>query len=363
MKKLLTICVASLLVAIQAKAQLNFLFIPEVAGRSVDGLGSFRIQNLSGAPSFGSVEIIVTETTTRQRILNITTPEFSVATGSSQFPLTAFKGSKFVFANNAFASVLSQTRNFPPGNYSYCFQFKTQHNSVESEDCFDAEILPLVPISLISPADKDRICQKRPVLSWQPPLPFHPSMKFRLLLTEKTNGSSVESLLMNAPLLLLDNISGTTINYPSNRPELQEGKTYCWQVIAMQQGMLISKSEIWEFTVECKEPAKSKPFDSYRELKSMVNSNYYIANRIFKFSLYNAYNIKKLNYTVLDMADGSKPMKDLPEVPLIIGLNKIDIDLTEAGLEPGKQYLLKVYPHNETAVIIRFVYEDKDETE
>lgn len=361
MKKILIISFALLGCMLNVFSQVNFLFVPEVAGRSIDGLGNLKLQNLSGAPKRGTIVISVTETTTRQKILSIETPEINLSAGNNSLPITVYKGSRFNFATNNYAAILSQTRSFPPGNYNYCFQFISIDKNDEYENCFDAEILPLVPITLISPADKDQICQKRPVLTWQPPLPFHPSMRFRLLLTEKVNGSSVESLMMNTPLLLLDNISGTTINYPASRPELKEGKTYCWQVIAYQQGVVVSRSEIWEFTVQCNEPAKSLPNDSYRELRSLEKANYYIANRVLKFSMNNAYNVEKLNYTLLDISNGMKPVKDLPNVKLINGLNKIDINLTELGLEAGQHYYLKVYPHNEIPVTVRFVYEDKDE--
>ena len=361
MKKILIIHFVLLGCLCSAFSQVNFLFIPEVAGRSIDGLGNLKLQNLTGTAKRGFVVITVSETTTRQKILSIETPEINLSAGNNSLPVTVYKGSRFNFATNNYAAIVNQTRSFPPGYYNYCFQFISADKNEEYENCYDAEILPLVPITLISPADRDQICQKRPVLTWQPPLPFHPSMRFRLLLTEKVNGSSVESLMMNTPLLLLDNISGTTINYPASRPELKEGKTYCWQVIAFQQGVLVSRSEIWEFTVQCNEPAKSLPNDSYRELRSLEKANYYIANRVLKFSMQNAYNIEKLNYTILDVSNGMKPVKHIPVVKLVIGLNKIDLDLTDLELEPGKHYYLKVYPYNENPVSVRFVYEDKDE--
>jgi hypothetical protein len=185
-------------------------------------------------------------------------------------------------------------------------------------------------------------------------------MRFRLLLTEKRDGEAIENLLVNAPLLLLDNITTTSINYPSSHPDLQEGKTYVWQVIAQQNNVVMSRSEIWEFTIQCTEPSKQLPTDSYRELKQLVNGNYYIANRALKFSFRNNYSIKRLIYAIYDIGDGMKKVKDCPEVTLTQGLNKVDIDLTDMDLEPGKHYLLKVHPFNEPDIDVRFIYQDKD---
>jgi hypothetical protein len=213
---------------------------------------------------------------------------------------------------------------------------------------------------LLNPSHLDTICNKRPVLSWQPPLPFSSGMRFRLILTEKKAGVGVEDLLMKTPLLLLDNISSTTINYPSVNPELKEGKTYYWQVVAYEKGLIISRSEIWEFTVQCTEVLKPGPNDSYRELKLLVNGNYYIANRVLKFSFRNDYNIQKLRYSILDISDAGKEIKHVPEIKLQSGLNKIDIELGDLDLKAGNHYILKVYPFNEPSVEIRFVYEEKD---
>lgn len=346
-------------------AQFNFYFLPEVSGRSVDGLGLFQVQNLTGRALQGQVVIVVRENTRKQHIVTITTPVTNLGTGTYNFPKNVFAGSVFKFSNGPFSSIVNQTKAFPPGEYTFCYQFVNADklSGDEYENCFEAEILPLVPMTLLNPADRDKICQTRPVLSWQPPIPFHPSMRFRLLLTEKRQGESVENLLINAPLVLLDNITSTTINYPANRPELKEGKTYCWQVLAYQNNIVMSKSEIWEFTIECKEPSKQLPNDSYRELKLLVNGNYYIANRSISFSFNNNYAPRKLSYAVIDMSEREHKIKNLPEITLAPGLNKIDIDLTDSELVPGRHYLLKVYPFNEPAIEVRFIYQDKEITQ
>ncbi|HEX3933439.1 MAG TPA: hypothetical protein VHW43_02090, partial [Puia sp.] len=219
---------------------------------------------------------------------------------------------------------------------------------------------PLVPIDLIYPEDKDKICQKRPPLSWKPPVPFPAGMRFRLELAQKKRGSSVESLLMNAPLVLMDNIPTTSVTYPSYAPDLTEDSTYCWQVIAYQDGVILSKSEIWEFTVQCHDPAAPMSTDSYRELKSLVNGNYYYAMSYLKFSYQNLYNYKKLQYEIYETEKGSTQIKNLPDIPLVPGLNKIDIDLDDLDLEEGKHYMLKVYPFNEPPVIVRFEYHENN---
>jgi hypothetical protein len=360
--KLLNIILAGILLVNQGTyGQFAIYFQPEIYGRTVDGLGSFQLQNLTGTTQRGQISITVQETVSKSAVVTIITPVTSIQPGTTNFPRNIYAGSLFKFSANAYANITNQTKNFPPGQYNFCYQFiNADKQGDDYENCFDAEIQPLVPMALIYPADGDKICQKRPVLTWQPPIPFSSSMRFRLLLTEKKEGEAVENLLINTPLLLLDNITTTSINYPSGHPDLKEGKTYVWQVIAYQNSVVMSRSEIWEFTVQCTEPAKKIPVESYRELKQMVNGNHYIANRALKFTFQNNYNIKRLTYAIYDIGNGMKKLKDCPEVTLKQGLNEVDIDLTELELEPGKHYLLKVYPFNEPDEQLRFIYQDKD---
>lgn len=342
---------------------MKFHFVPDVNGRTVDGLSAFVVQNLSNARYDGQVAITVRETSLNIPVLSITTPVSGFTPGTSAFPVTLFRNSVFNFAGNTFGTLVNQTRNFPPGEYSFCFRFipSDKMSNDDFEDCFDAIIQPLVPISLQMPAEFDTICQKRPLLSWQPPMPYNSSMRFRLVLTEKRDGETAsESILKHAPLLLLDQISGVAVNYPASYPELKEGKTYCWQVAAYQLGLIISTSEVWEFTVQCKESPIPESKDSYRDLKVLSAGNYYIANRFLKFAFTNNYNLSKLTYAIYDLSEGRKALKDLPEIKLISGVNRVDIDLTDLELISGRQYLLRVSPLGENPVEVKFVYQDKD---
>ncbi|MBN8856788.1 MAG: hypothetical protein J0H29_00285 [Sphingobacteriales bacterium] len=346
-----------LFAASSSTAQIIFHFVPEVYARNLDALSTVQIQNMSAAAN-GQISITVRENSKRIDVVEITTPAFLVKQGINSIPKNAFGNSVLRFGNNSYGKILNQTKSFPPGDYSFCFVFiPSEKGSPEFENCFDALIEPLVPMQLLLPVNEDTICLKRPVLSWQPPMPYNGSMYFRLMLTEKKQArNGPEAMLKNAPLLLLDNITGTTLMYPANYPELKEGITYFWQVVAYQQGIIISTSEVWGFTVKCKEDAIVDN-DSYRELKLLVNGNYYITGQYLKFSFLNNYNIKKLQYTILDINEGGKPVKRLPEIKLMQGLNKIDIDITDIGLKEGKTYILKVFPFNEPPVEVRFIYQ------
>lgn len=349
----------------KAGAQLLFHFIPEVYARTIDGLSSFKVHNTSATKFIGQISILVTDKNSRQPVVSILTGTVTFNSGMNSMPKAAYMSSVFQFSATKTGRLVNQTRTFPPGEYSFCFSFQPADKSQTDnfENCFESLVQPLVPISLIYPGDRDTICQKRPVLNWQPPLPLQPDMKYRLMLVEKKEKTSVEAMLKRAPLLLLDNISSTTINYPFSHPELVEGKTYSWQVGAYTDGLLVSTSEMWEFTVQCKDPVIPDPGGSYRELKLIANGNYYYANRILRFSFLNSYGPDLLRYSILDIKNALKEIGDLPKVNLKPGRNNIDIDLTELDLKDGAEYLLKVYPFNEEPVQVRFIYKEIHEEE
>jgi hypothetical protein len=228
MKRTTYITLLLLVFAGGVSAQVNFMFLPELYGRHVDGLGTFQVQNMGSEKINGRVFITVTENTSGAAVVTVVTPLFILNPGVTSFSKPVYSNSSFRFASTAYGAIAAQTRGIPPGDYTFCFLFMPQDKSrfSEHENCFDGDIQPLVPLTLLNPGLLDTICSKRPVLSWQPPMPTSAAMRFRLLLTEKKHGNPAEDLLMRAPLLLLDNISSSVINYPSVNPELKEGETY-----------------------------------------------------------------------------------------------------------------------------------------
>jgi hypothetical protein len=339
-----------------SSAQLNFFYNIDLYGRSVDGLGKVLINNLYNQGIQGQLSITVKEMRTNQLVIQVITPVFNLSRGQNHLPATVWANATIQNGGSDYAMIAQQTRSFPPGLYQFCFIFSPSDKSIETaSDCVEGEIQPLIPMQLVDPVDRDSVCSNRPILIWHAPIPVPASASYRILLVEKT-GDPVESILANRPVLALSNLTTTTLPYPGNLPPLQEGKTYCWQVFTVDRNVMLSKSEIWEFTVGCNEKAPPVNKDAYRELKSISNGNYYIADNYIKFSYQNRYNSKKLNYSIFDFNDNGNKIKNLPIISLQPGLNKIDLDVSDIGLENGKVYLLKVYPFNEDVIVVQFKF-------
>src|SRR5688572_27560751 len=123
MKPLYIILAGMLFAAQFTYGQFVVFFQPEVYGRTVDGLGSFQIQNLTGTTQRGQISITVQEMVSKSTVVTVTTPVTSIQPGTTNFPRNLYAGSLFKFASNAYASITNQTKNFPPGQYTFCYQF------------------------------------------------------------------------------------------------------------------------------------------------------------------------------------------------------------------------------------------------
>ena len=341
-------------------AQISFQFMPALNGQTVNGLFAVQLQNTGLTNLYGKVKISVKEGNNKT-VLVALTPEIAVKQGGNV--LTAMMSqSRIQFGNNPAASILSQTGRFPEGEYEYCFEFTIveKPNAAEQvfENCFNYLIQPLIPLSLIYPGDGDEICNTRPELTWQPAMPLNNNLQYRVMLAEKKDKQQAADALMNNVLVLQqDNIAGFMLLYPPQVAALQKDKKYVWQVIACLGNTKVTQSEIWEFNTKCddKKPDSSK--ESYRELSSSLNGNYYVVSNTLRFTITNPYNKEKMDYSITDLSDPAKKIDNLSEVKVQTGLNKIDIEMEDVkGLETNKMYLLKIRNIGNQPLYLRFIY-------
>ncbi|MBO9573309.1 MAG: hypothetical protein J7497_14045, partial [Chitinophagaceae bacterium] len=277
----------------------------------------------------------------------------------------AFGNSKFSFGNNNYALNVSQTSRFMEGEYEYCYEVDISDSKASTlppiyENCFVYQLQPRTPMLLISPVDGDVFCNKRPQFIWQPSLPALPNTRFRLVLAPiRNNQDIVEALTFNPPLINQSNIAGNSLFYPVNVPELQEGQLYVWQVIAYQGQTILSRSEVWVFTHQCKDDKRDTIDGSYRELKEVSEGDFYIAQQYLRFSYINPYSSGELNYEITNLSDPSSSVKRLPKFKMESGLNKHEIDLFEnSSFKEDDEYLLRVKLANNRILALRFIYKN-----
>lgn len=349
----------------QGNAQITVNFMPSVSGQSIDGLVNGQI--MSSSPSYANVMLTIrVREISHSEMLVIKTAPFKIQQGVNAFNRTAFSNARFSFADNSYGNSLRQSGKFMEGEYEYCFEIdviESKDNSLSKhfEQCFVQNVQPLTPLLLVNPADKDQSCNKRPSFIWQPPMPLSANARFRLILTElKEKQDAIEAISYNAPVINQQEIYTNTLIFPFNAPDLQEGKTYVWQIIMYENKVISKRSELWTFSVKCRESTPSVSDESYREVKDLDDGNFFVANKHLRFYFSNPYQSGELTYSIECLSDAKAVVKNLPKLVLLPGLNKYVLDLTENNsLKENKEYLLKVFLTNNRILRLRFIYKNE----
>ncbi|SFD83832.1 hypothetical protein SAMN05518672_103444 [Chitinophaga sp. CF118] len=348
-----------LCLCITLKAQYTIAFMPEIQGRTMDGLYKVRIGN-TGAKQNVSLVITVTEAKSGA-IVTIKTPAFELMSGMNSTSPNAAYAATVGFGSSKLATIVSQGGFFPQGDYDYCFQLYdgTSHSStLLAEQCFNYNLEPFSNMQLIQPYDGDKICDKRPSFSWQPLIPAVNGVMYRMLLVEVKEGQQrAEALRMNLAIINQQQIPLPILLYPSLANELVEGKQYAWQVSAYRNDLLLVESEIWDFKVDCERDSSRIPVEAFRNLEDLTKGNFYIARGQLLFAFNNTYEATTLQYSIRCLTKPDQQIKKLPKVKVSRGRNQVVIDISEnSSFIDGYFYIMDVKLPDGDQKQLRFIY-------
>lgn len=349
------------LLALQGRGQVQLQFNAAVDGLSLDRLGNVRI--VSNVPGVCQARLQITVTTAGPgNLVKVTTPTFELHSGPNILPAAVLSGASYVFQQSAAGLHVARTRQIPDGEYESCFQLTllgvAKGINDFYEQCFQYAVHQNTPLVLVDPYDREKSCNQRPNLLWQPGLPANPGMTYTVLLTQENgNQTPAEAINFNQALLFVTDVPTSSLVYPPSAPSLIVGQTYAWQVWGVKDATILTKSEIWTFTVDCSADTAQTSRDSYRELSDNLDAASYIAKGSVHFSFYNPYGPYVLTYSITDLSKQNKPVKRLPELRCSTGYNKYDLDLTDiGGFTSGDQYLLQFKPLEGKTLLLRFIY-------
>lgn len=358
-KRYIIIPILLLITSLSALGQATIQFIPELYGRNVDGLFKCNIINPGQGQSV-SLSIVVKERRAGT-VCIIKTQPFNIIQGANPLSFSASRSASLQFSNNSIGRLSSANHTFPEGDYEYCYTLTyLRSDLLPVEQCFDYVLAPFAELHLTDPYDKDKICDKRPLLTWQPLLPGIPGSAYQLVLAEiKSGQNATEALNYNLAVINQSNIISPILPYPSIARELEKGKTYAWQVTAYKDQTILNRSEVWSFTVDCQDSVKKATDDGYRDIEDLAKGNYYIAAGVLKFALVNPYQAQDLKYQIISLNKPDKKIKRLPKLKLQTGINQINIDLSVTGsFDDNNYYIIKVWLPNGTVKSLRFLYSE-----
>lgn len=354
-----------LLAQVSARSQLLMNYNAQLFGRSIDGLALVQLTNNYQEDKVATIVIRVNEVT-EGVVLTVMVPQIVLRRGVSSISRTEFAKSKLTFSRTPFGERLAQSGRFQDGDYEFCYEVevadpKSQVVTDNVEQCFPAIIQQMTPLMLIDPAPEDIICNTRPSLTWQPPMPIDIQTRYRVILCEKKGDQTdIEAITYNVPIINVASIPSSKLFYPGSSPELRKGQEYVWQVTAYMGNTILTKSEIWTFTVKCEEEKPDPGTESYREL-SEDPGGVYIAKRYLRFGFTNPYSEGDLNFSIVATSDNARELTKIPRLKMVTGLNRYSIDLSEnRAFKDGQEYMLTVRLASGRLLKLRFIYKESE---
>jgi hypothetical protein len=347
-----------------SNAQVQTMFQPSVNGRSLDGIMNFQVRNETQSELTALLRIVIREDAGGS-VTEINVRNVSIRRGMNLFSRSMLKQAQLSFASNEAGGMFRQTGKLPEGDYEYCYEINiTESKPAIAQDyyenCFHFSLRPMTPLLLVDPAEEEKTCNQKPSFTWQPPLPLDFKARYQVIVSEvKEKQAPVEALSFNQPVINVSGLAQARLTFPAHVKELEKGKTYAWQVYYSVDRRLVLKSEIWTFKVECDEDKSSVPDESYRELKTGVEGDYYLAKQKLRFAVNNPYNDGELKYFIAPLDNPGKPVQQLPKLKAVTGFNKYTLDLDQyRAFRNGEHYQLTVELANGQKLILRFTYED-----
>lgn len=354
------LCMLWFIISIPVLGQVNFQFVPELHGRNVDGLLNLKIINASASQTV-SLTLVVSEQR-HGKVLSIKTGPFTLRNGSNSIPVAAVRSARIQFSGNRIATVVEENSYFPEGEYEYCFTINSVSGLAPAEQCINYELVPTAPLGLIEPYNRDKICERRPLLSWQPSFPHIPGSAYQLVLVEiKGKQNATEALNYNLPIITLGGITNPILPYPASSKELVPGKKYAWQVSSYKNQTVLNRSEVWEFTVECKDTLANPVLveTNYRDIEDLLEGNYYVADGQVNYVIVNSYSEQSLKYEIKCITRPSLKVKRLPYIRLKEGKNKVHLNLmNNSSFKDGYSYIMSVWLPNGAEKELRFLYRE-----
>jgi hypothetical protein len=166
----------------------------------------------------------------------------------------------------------------PLGSYIACYRIYhlgTKGEELLGDECVRLNIDPLSPPLLNTPADNTEIETPYPQFTWMPPTPIDmfTSLSYEIAVCEIKEGQKpVEAVQYNTPVYIKSGISQPAENYSTAYAKLEQGKSYAWQVVAVNGMNYTAKTEVWQFTVKKEKPEVVNTTNIYLQLKSVGES-------------------------------------------------------------------------------------------
>jgi hypothetical protein len=241
------------------------------------------------------------------------------------------------------------------GTYKVCVVVKT-HNQAEelASECEEYKNFPINPPMLLNPEDNGEVNNLQPILYWIPPTPIYDTknINYKLnLVTINPGQNQFEAISSNSPLLSTTVQSITNLIYPINAMPLNFGKSYAWQVEALDGNISLGKTEIWKFQIQRDSIEELK--EKYRMMSFILLAKPGEVSRIYETNedlkiVYEGIVLEDTKIEIFDVNNKSIQVVDAKQV-FVIGGGRYVINLDQiSSIKTNKTYTVQITAAKET---------------
>lgn len=285
-----------------------------------------------------------------EQLLNVKTQPFILRKGMNALSGFNMQFGSVEYSNSNQSTYVKSMHTLPSGKFNACYVLSLLSNEPGDEYCLDLESDISSFLTLISPMDKDTIDTPNPMLVWTHSEPFNilaPGEYFRIIVSELLKDQNTESgVTSNTPIYMKNYVTTHQLLYPYDAKELEPGKHYGWQVQKLSNGVIVNKSEAWEFVFKVD---KKGVQNKYVLLKSKLDAGYYThtdGKIYFVFDEeYTSKNIvcsifnSKREQLIPKLINEAYKENENAALAKKIGLNKYEIDLNSMNISSGMHTL------------------------
>jgi len=297
----------------------------------------FTILNASTSDVSCDIVVHIKDVSEGADIVQFKASQITLNSGINTIPFSSYQA-LFYYGKQALQFRSSQILG--DGTYEICISILENQSESPFKHCEVITVKNFVEIHLVNPQHKEKIETLTPILQWYST--FDQDIDYRIHLCELFPYVKAEEAL-NQNLRLLDiKIIDRNYLYPFSAPALQYGKTYAWQIVGLDHGAVVGRSESWLFTPVEPEFNSDEIINCYRQINKNLNTGNYLFQDIIKFTYHNYAAEQNLSYSIIDLSSGKK-LQRVPIIKLTSGLNKIDIPTKKIeGVKKGKSYTLEI---------------------
>ncbi|MCG2613735.1 hypothetical protein LZZ85_05565 [Terrimonas sp. NA20] len=343
-----------------AAVKSQVIMIPEVQAAGViikQQVWSVMINNLSGMSRQVTLQVSITDLQASQPLLEATSNIFTLGTGSRRVSFKDLSPVNYSFAAAGFSADRQLNQPLPVGEYTICYRLTDMGNKTEviATECVKILAEPLSPPQLILPEPAAVLLDKRPLLTWAPPAPVYmfTSLSYSIIVSQVLDKQSPEEAIQRNIPVMTTFATNTSVPYTASFTNLESGKTYAWQVAAMDGNRYGGKSEVWTFTVMPDSVKQIISNTSYTKLTRELSATAIVHQRILKMEYSNWLTDSVVSVSLKRRGENKKPFRF--NVKIHGGQNFIEYDLNgKYKLEDGASYELELINSRKEKWYLRF---------